>query len=249
MAKVAICSMFSSSIRNGSLFRYMHQVDRLDWPKDLLRVYAVEGDSEDVTLVALNYWARHAPQVVRVVTYDLGHRPKASVEDEDRMVEASMVAGYCRHLALDDHWADYIMWIESDLIWGPNLLRAMIRNVQDQPDAYWAPWIPIEARGTAEFDYAKLQALSAEKVANYDIWAYRTLPEGERIRPDMARFSECRELYSAGSCLTGRRSVVALSNSPGPRAIVGWCEQAREAGSRVMCDPTINVWHPAPRQR
>lgn len=258
MDNVAVCSMCNDSVRRGDLARYMRQMREMAWPDVNLRVYVVEGDSVDDTYARLQAWAAEDHRV-RLAKFDLGAPIMGSIEDKGRFLRGNTVGSYCRQQAIDDGWADWILWVESDLIWPPTLVQRMVESAKRLDAGLLVPWVhirrpeavceafyPVSGAGTWETDWRSLEALPEAMRAFYDTWAYR-YAEDRRFTNYEKRPAVPMQLWSAGSCLLGRADVVAASNRVNDRAIVGWCRQAIDAGHTLWLDPAIHVWHKAVR--
>lgn len=256
MPNVAICSMFNDSIRRGDLARYIRQIEAQDYPRDQLRVYAIEGDSVDQTYQRLMAW-RQLDSRVTVGKCDLGQPVLGSVVDKGRFLRGNIVGSGCRQMALADGWADYILWIESDLIWGPYLVSQLVASAERLDAGLVAPWIyvrggdwpaewygPLPGDESPETHYAALDTLPQSERLFYDTWAFRHLPDGKHFTlNEYAPGPMPFQVWSAGSCLLARADVVAKSNTPSDQAIVGWCRQAIDQGATLWCDPAIGAWH------
>ena len=239
---LAICSSFNNSIARGDLFRYVAQVEALAFYDKSVRVraYAVEGDSTDGTYAKLCTWAHS------VLKLDYGHPVKGSVTDSDRLLQCATVASAARGMALADGWADWILWVESDLIWGPDLVDQLISRLPVDVGMI-SPWIPIQGHGNGTADLAELEAWPQDDVIFYDIWAFRKLPDGrEHYGPFSPPPDGVVEVYSAGSCLLASADLVRVTNGIGPEAIVSWCKQGRAQGYTVWCDGQTRAWHCCP---
>jgi glycosyltransferase involved in cell wall biosynthesis len=232
--------MFCDSAKRQDLPRYFRQVEALDWPPSRLRVYAVEGDSSDDTRAQIDKWLA-AHKWAPLLRHDIGHKPRGSVVDVDRMIDGSAVASTAVQAAVADGWADYVLWVESDLIWGPGLLQGLMGRGR----ALVAAWVLVELYGSGSLDYRWLEATAEHDAAFYDTWAFRTLPDGKGLF-DMRceRPRGAFPLWSAGSSLLMPADVAGAVCRSNPRAIVGWCEAAREMGGETWCHPETHVWHP-----
>jgi hypothetical protein len=236
--RVALCSMVNNGLWRNTLARYIRQVEALDYPAEQLRVYLVEGDSADETWLQAQAWARRSAQV-RVAKYDLGHAIKGSTEDVDRLLDASTVAGVCRNIALSENWAEWILWLESDLLWEAQLLNRLLAVRAEVV----APWVLTAPTRPGVTDVAVLEQTTPAERVFYDIWAFRHQGEPRRFTAQEPRPAQPLAVHSAGSCLLMSAEVAREANQPSERAIVGWCEQARARGAEVWCDPRITVWH------
>jgi hypothetical protein len=239
MTNVAICSIFYNSVAQGELLRYQHQIAALDWPHDALRVCCVEGDSTDLTWDNLVHWHK-TDRRVRCAKIDLHEPYLGSIDNPRRLRNCSVLASYCRAMALRDDWADWVLWIESDLLWEPDLLKRLTAHDVD----IVAPWVLVARDGNGVTDIPTLR--QKQCVAFYDSWGFRWTPEryfgGAPVRP-----IGLTQVWSAGSCLLAKADVARQSNQVNDKAIVGWCEQAHAAGYAVCVDPQTEVWHPWPK--
>ena len=238
---IGLCSIFYNSVISGDLARYMAQIEALDWPHDALRVFTVEGDSTDDTWAQLVAWHGRDARV-KCGKMDLHEPYMGSVDNPRRLWNCSTLGSYCREMALRDGWADAVLWLESDLLWEPDLLKRLTAHGVD----IVAPWVLVARDGGGVTDIPTLRGKGA--IDFYDSWAYRYLPDGSQwFGPQPPRPNELTEVYSAGSCLLMRSDAARASNAASTRAIVGWCERARDAGFLVWVDPNTEVWHPWPR--
>jgi len=137
-----------------------------------------------------------------------------------------------------------VLWIESDLIWRPDLLTRLARHEADAV----APWVYVQLNGHGETDPARLYNLGADGRAFYDTWAFRNRKG--------ARFSQFESIpidgqpfvvSAAGSCLLMSAAAALEAAQPSDLAIVGSCQYIRDAGMSVIVDPSTFVWHPWPR--
>jgi hypothetical protein len=242
MNNVAVCSISYNSASRGHLPRHTRQCAALDWPHEALRFYVAEGDSVDNTWAGLNAWAERDARV-RLGKHDLHFtRFKGSVADTDRLRCCSFMASYARAMALTDGWADWLLWVESDLIWEPDLLARLMATGKD----YVAPWVMVNLAGNGADDPAVLRRGEASQLWFYDTWGFRHT-DGRHFTPLEPRPKVPFRINSAGSCLLVRAEVARRSNEVNDLAIVGWCDQARAAGYEVWADPATEVWHPWPR--
>lgn len=238
---IAICSMFNNSIARGDLACYIGQIETLDYPSDDISIYAVEGDSSDGTYEALQRWAR-IDRRVHVSKLDMGALPMGSIENDARFLQGNRVGSYARWSALKDN-PDRVLWIESDLIWYPDLL-ARLGTAWPGFDLV-APWVIAQTNGTGTRALCELER--TRDLSFYDVWAFRHLADQRRFTHNEPRPTAPFQVHSAGSCLMVKAYVAAESNTPNARAIVGWCEQAAARGYSTWCDPRVVVWHQAPR--
>ena len=236
--RVALCSMINNGLWRNTLARFIRQAEAMDYPAEQLRIYLVEGDSADETWLQVQAWARRNVQV-RVAKCDLGHPIKGSTEDVDRLIDGSKVGSACRELALREGWAEWLLWIESDLLWEEQLLQRLLAVCAQVV----APWVLIAPSKTGVTDVTELERTSPAERVFYDTWAFRHRADQRRFTAQEPRPAQPFAVHSAGSCLMMHADVARRANQPSGRAIVGWCEQARAQGVEVWCDPRIAVWH------
>mgnify|MGYP006921383857 CR=1 FL=1 len=235
---VALCSMINNGLWRNTLSRFIRQVEALDYPAEQLRVYLAEGDSADETWLRVQNWARRN-QRVRAAKCDLGHPIKGSTEDVDRLLDGSRVGSACRELALREGWAEWLLWIESDLLWDTQLLQRLLA-VRAQ---VVAPWVATVASKPGVIDVAELEQTPPAARVFYDTWAFRHRADQRRFTAQEPRPAQPFAVHSAGSCLLMHAEVARGADQPSERAIVGWCEQVHAQGVEVWCDPRITVWH------
>ena len=252
LPRVALCSMINNGLWRNTLARFIRQVEALDYPAEQLRVYLVEGDSADETWLQVQGWARRN-QRVRVAKVDLGHPVKGSTEDVDRLLDGSKVGSACREMALREGWAEWLLWIESDLLWEAQLLQRLLAVRAEVV----APWVLTVPSKPGVIDVAELEHTPLAERVFYDTWAFRHCANQRRFTAQEPRPAQPFAVHSAGSCLLMHADVARRANQPSERAIVGWCEQAHAQGSEstrqgsestrqgveVWCDPRITVWH------
>lgn len=117
--------------------------------------------------------------------------------------------------------------VESDLIWKPETLIALIDRLQDVPCV--APMIMERSSG-----------------GFYDTFAYRcnghqfmkTYPYHVDLR------GELLQMDSVGSCWAIRADLARKVRFPEHDVVVGLCKQVYALGGSVWCDPNLIVWHP-----
>ena len=230
--RLAVCSSFNNSLLRGDLWRYLRQVEALERAGIRTRIYAVEGDSRDLTYPAL----RRDPLVHSLLKLDFGAPVKGSVVDRERMLHCITVAGVARAAAIADGWADWILWVESDLIWGYETVARLLDAAAAHPNDLVSPWVAIQGHGDGCTDLARLEAWPRDDVIFYDTWAFRRLPDGRHVGPFEPPPEGLEEMQATGSCLLCAPGTAAESNVISEQAIVGWCEAARARGHRVWCD-------------
>lgn len=219
----------ASIFRNAEEYipRYFEQVDAL---RELvpLRLVVAEGDSTDDTLTLLERYARGRDTVLKV---DHGGPEFGSVDNQIRWAQIAYVCNtVLDHLQMKN--TDRLIYVESDLIWAPETMLRLYKNLDT-------------IKACAAMSYV------GQSDRFYDIWGHRGL-DGERFvpefpyHPSLARLPDGRltGIGSAGSCIAVRGEVVnagvRFSNEDG---ILGFCRTIRDHGA-LWLDTGAEVFHP-----
>lgn len=234
-AKVAIISPFRNNERH--IPKYIEQALALDYPPHRLRWSLVEGDSTDQTLPMLQAWAKQDNRV-EIVKCDTGKPHYGSVVHPERFEILARVFNAGLEAAIYNGWADYILFIPSDVIYQPDTLARLLSHQRDVISPMF--WI-----GDHEGDPVK----NANGLRFYDLWGFRY--NGGQAFPPMgpawyaAHFSqEPIEMEMTGGMMLYRAEIARK----GARYTVeevdhGICKQARELGYTVWCDMTTHILH------
>jgi len=235
---VAIISFFRNSAARGQVQRYFQQLHALRSaaPATMrFRLIAVEGDSADNTQAELLAYARGLGLLNEgfdLVSRSHGKREWGSTEEHERMEALSWVGnGGLERVRPSD---DYVIYVESDLIWRPETMLRTLTMLQKTSNDK-----PI-------FDVFGIMPFAAD--AFYDIYAFRHL-DGTRFGP-FAPYSRdfvldgINEVSSVGSCLVMRAEVARNVRIPGAEVLVGFCRIAREQGYRIWVDARERIQHP-----
>ncbi len=191
-----------------------------------LRLIAAEGDSLDGTRERIIHHCRDLNLPLTLIDTTHGHMRWGSVEDPVRMKTMSEVM----NKALDQvkESDSVVVWIMSDLKWGPETIAEMIYAAWEEEDNYHI-FAPSVLLSDGSF---------------YDTWAFRWL-SGERFS---LSFRENRvrnafyEISSAGTCLVSRAKVIDQCRATDQEA-VSLCACAREKGFRIAICPKWVVTH------
>lgn len=228
MSKVMICSIFRDS--EEYLNRYFVQVsNQIGYPPQSLKYVFVEGDSKDNTYKRLIEWkGPHSNVVVKKV--DTGKPYHGSVVHPERFKVLAQVANAAIEEMNDS--VDYILWLESDLIIGNNLINSLVKCNKD----IVAPFVYCGIKKTIETTHF------------YDTWAFRK--NGQLFTAGYPflkglKFNKLFKVDSAGSVLLVKAEIVRKgARFTDKEAIVGFCYGAREMGYEVWAAPHIGVGHP-----
>jgi hypothetical protein len=224
-----------SQFRNAAGYQieqYRNSFHTLDYPADLLRLYLCEGDSDDDTLAQLRAWAADDSRIT-IVQHDTGIPHFAHSPRKGRMKAVSENGNVGWDAIAKDAWGDYALMIESDLFYKSNLLKQLIERRPEAADIF-APMVWIEVENDIRF---------------YDIWAYRK--DGEMFQPNeptwyYSKYGDAiMELDSVGSVVLFKMNLITEGLRLGETdCVLGMCNEARQRGYRIFCDPTINILHP-----
>lgn len=221
---VTLCSAFRNA--TPTLATYFNQVNALDYElhKRGHRLSMVwgEGDSTDGTLAML----KGATFRFRARLVDCTHGGKVfeSIEDTERFDQLAYV-GNCIWQAIPKD-ADAVVYVESDLLWLPSTITALIDALTVYP--------------------AVSPMVKDSPLSFYDVWAYRR--NGQRFtkhppyHPDI-RHGEMLKLDSAGSCMAIRGQLARKLSFPAD-CFVGFCRELYRLGGELYLDPSLTVFHP-----
>lgn len=222
---VTILSIFRNATHY--LERYFEQMDDLQrlltQRSDSLHLLLGYGDSTDGTGVALfdecaNRFDAH------LIDVSHGGRVYGSIEHPQRFRLLAQVGN--RLLEHVPPNADVVGIVESDLIWDAPTLLGLIDHLAHVPAV-----APMVMDGERSF---------------YDIYAFRKNGKHFTKYPPYCEWlgSDLVQLDSAGSVLFVQAHYARKARLTDERVIVGYCEQIREQGGSIWCDPTLSVAHP-----
>jgi hypothetical protein len=231
LPKISVWSQFRNAA-GEQIARYRQQIEALDYPADLLRLYLCEGDSDDDTLTELAQWAATDARV-KIVKHDTGIPHYSHSPRPERMRAVSENGNMGWDAIARDGWGEYGLMLESDLLYKPDLFERLVTRRPAKADIY-SPMIWIQVKASIRF---------------YDIWAYRI--DGEKFQPTGPEYYYSKyhgrpfELDSVGSVVLIRMQLIHEGLRLGESdCILGMCNEARKRGYHIYCDPTIDVLHP-----
>lgn len=234
--RVCLSSMFANSTRY--LVRYTEQCralrDALS-PDELVFVW-LEGNSRDGTYEVLSRLAGERAFAFRILKHDCP-TIYGSTEQPERMAQLGMLGNEILEGVVQTG-ADVFLYVESDLIWSPEVMTRLVHHALTGPDAV-SPLVMIEGTDV-----------------HYDIWAVRAISSDEmdggiRFGP-FAPYSHALEgktgpveVYSAGSAMAIRTEVLkAGARYRSDLAFVGLSEEMRRLGFHIYVDPALVIHHP-----
>lgn len=228
---ITLCSAFRDS--TPYLQRYFAQVNALD---DALyeqghRLSFVwgEGDSTDATkntLLAACYR-------FRATVVDCAHGGKAygSVINAQRFRQLAHV-GKCIFAAIPEE-ADLVVYVESDLIWEPATLLALIERVMNGECSVIAPMVFLRRAGWPADSFYDGFCFRAE-----DRHFAHQPPYHPAYRPDRPF-----RVDSVGSCVVMRGEIARSLIFDEQTIFPDLCGQIRAGGDSVWVDPRCAVYH------
>lgn len=236
---VCVCSLFRNSEK--TVDAYFTRVLRLQNKNIRLSFVLIEGDSSDKTYEKLDAYVKKVPRII-LKKIDKHTIVYGSVARPVRLKALSELANDALLTALKFE-PDYILWLESDILYEQNILEKLIQKNKDL-----------------------IAPLVLRKNSNkfYDIWAFRAgnivnennkrldrqwLPKGcfAVEYPYNEHFNPYRpfEADSCGSVLLVKSKVVIRGARFSKKdSIVGLCRSAKKYGFSVWVDPTTVVYHP-----
>jgi hypothetical protein len=220
-ANVTICSPFRDSEQGISA--YFDRLSALDYPGDLLRFVWVEGDSRDNTYGILSEWAT---QRVSLLKCDTGIPQYGSIVHPERFKALATVFNAALD-AVDLDWSTHVLFLPSDIHYGPHLLTRLLRHGRD----IVAPFSWIYMGGRHQF---------------YDIWGFTRhgRPWEPFTKAELARHVELIPMDTVGgTALIGAEVLRSGARYTTEQVDRGLCADAIRNGFTVWADPTTHVYH------
>ncbi len=227
--KIAVGSAFRNSA--ARLPHYVAQLTRLRAALvakgHTLQQIAVWGDCTDHTAHAL--WASGQRFGLNLVRVERSHHGPVfqSTEAPERMKALQYVGNGILEAVQPD--VDVLVYVESDLLWRPGPMVALIEQLDAGVTDVVAPLV-----------------FAGETF--YDIFAYRA--QGERFSPfppyhrGFAEGADRLEVDSAGSCLVMRGDVARTCRIGESEGLVSFCADVRAHGYHLWVDRRIRIDHP-----
>lgn len=222
---VYICSNFRNSVRY--LERFFDQMAGLQMllheRGDFLFLLLGYGDSTDGTGEAL--WDETMLRFSTILIENSHGGPEfGPVVDAQRFKQLAYAANKVWRCVPPT--ADVVLWCESDLIWQPDTLLALILHTARYPVI--APMV-LEPGGLY-----------------YDIWGY--VKDGQefcKLPPfHPALYGQMTQMDSVGSCFAVRGDLARRTDFPEEDVVRGFCRQVYERDASVWLDPSLAVYHP-----
>lgn len=246
MTHVAVASMVRDSQSWGG--REIRQVDRFfaQFGRQQgmggafrLTFHIVEGDSTDDTRAAVERamatWEEAGGEPAgELLEFHNGGPAVASLASEARFKSLSKVANVALRAARDSG-ADYVLWVESDLIFGDDLVARLLEGFARFTDVgLVAPLAVFTHNGADQF---------------YDTWAYEGYGGARYGNHDLARLKagdRYKGMNSVGCCALMSGPVLrAGSIDFGEGCFPALCASLRAAGTVVVLDSGTEIRHPS----
>lgn len=224
---IAVGSAFRNSA-GPHLSRYAIQlqsfIDYVGKRGHSVRWIATEGDSVDNTRIEIQRVARQLPVELSLAIREHGQRWFGSTEEPERMKALSFVGnGILESVHGSD---DILVYVESDLIWKPDMICRLIDR---------------------DVDVISPMPFAGE--AFYDIWAFRKngirFSPFEPYHPELQNHGSLTEVDSVGSCLVMKGYIARECRIRNDNALVGLCDDIREKGYKIYVDAQERIYHPA----
>jgi hypothetical protein len=232
---IAVWSLFRDDA-GEYIERYIKRVNTLDYPRQNLRFYAVEGDSADDTLLWLQAWAAYDDRVT-VVKADTGRAREDHTSHPERLQTLYETTKPLQSRLMADTWADFGLLLESDLNILPDIIKRLLANRPADAGAI-APMVWIGEMG-------------GQMTRFYDTWAFRCLGTDTRFEPYLLPWYLAHlgdspvALNSVGSLALIEMDTVRAGAWYTPDSVVvGFCEAIRAQGRGIYVDPSTHIWHP-----
>ncbi|TXH52999.1 MAG: hypothetical protein E6Q97_14330 [Desulfurellales bacterium] len=235
--KVVLCSAFRDAC--GYLDGYLEQMTGLHLalaapprpPGDRLHCVWGEGDSTDDTLGRLTWAYTYARWAITIVDCTHGGPRFGSVVNAERFRQLAHVGKQIFAAIPDD--ADVVVYVESDLVWEPATLLALIERVASGGYAVISPMVFLQREGWPADSF-------------YDTFAFRAEDRHfAHYRPYHAvyRTGEPFQVDSAGSCLVMRGEIARSLHFDEQTIFPDLCRQIRASGNSIWVDPGCGVYH------
>lgn len=233
---IAVCSMFRDSQvwcgqEINQVDRYFRQLMKQTCGFKNITVVGMEGNSVDNTMEKLQEYVDMFPNV-HIYNQTNEYDTVASIENDNRLKGLSRVGDMLISKVLQIEDLDYVLWIESDLIFDISLIKDLLfaASHYTQRDCIIAPMIYLDKKGIF-----------------YDTWGFRELDGTrwtERHRERVALTNPLKEMSSIGSCALIDANLLRCGVRFGQGAFVELCERARHIGGKVYVDVNTKVYHP-----
>jgi len=214
--------MIATMCKNSSKYldTYWGCIKNLDYPKDKITIRIIYGDSWDNTLEKLRSFKEE--DIVNIEVFKEATSPKVG----GSFLSASVYNDF-KGLVKDED--EYILFLDSDLSFPPNLIKELLKVKGD----IVAPYIFFkDKKGNEVF---------------YNTWEFRLNGQCfDPLSPVGLGEDFPIEVDSVGSCFLNTREVWINMPSIDPYPDLRYCNYARRCGYQVVALPYLKVYHPDP---
>jgi len=208
--------MIATMIKDSAqwLPNYWESMKALDYPKKKLRIVFMYGKSNDETLELLKKYKKE-----NIVPFDVFEERRDPSLKQGSFTAASIYNEYRKLLKNKE---DYVLFMDSDVVFSPDLLTELLKVDADIVAPYiWA--------GNRYF---------------YDSFMFRINNRNfDSQRPAGLGKDYPIEVDSVGTCFLNKREVWANIPSFNPYPEISYCAIARKCGYQVVAVPYIGVKH------
>lgn len=229
--RLEIVSFFRNSA-GLQVRRFMDQVKRLQDASSMslvIHVNAIHGDSHDNTAEWLLVESANRNIALSLIEHSHGQREFGSTEEPDRLAALTNLGN--AGLASVSPEADFVWYVESDLIWTPQVVHELIiRVVNNGKPCVVAPLVFAGPHF-------------------YDVFCYRK--NGARFAPfhpyhsELAHDGTLTPVDSIGSQFVTTGEVARTCRMAPGTVLMGFCADAWAQGYPVFVDASLRVDHPA----
>lgn len=228
--KLAVLSLFRNRI--WALPRYFAQIEALAQKVERLHVVAVENNSTDNTRKTLTRWKYPHLNILGQHTNDPEY---GSVVHPERFRILSNAANIGLDFIADWIDTDLVMFMESDIMWTPETVLTLAKNVMSTGGII-APMV-----------YTQMDRVF------YDFWAFRTSENVHFPTFNEVKFRTSKQgleqVWSAGTCLMFPHKLLLAGARFDPNeakngAIVSFCRKAAELEYNTYVNYDLAIYHP-----
>jgi len=220
--KVAIISIFRNNTEEYC-HRYINRVKSLNYGSIEVRPYVTVGDS---SLPSEKYLAAALPDISISIVHT-GIKHYGSVVHPERFKCLALSYNAALDAAAKDGWADYVLYLDSDLLYASALLARLLAHQKEII-------APLIMAGPSFYDIWGFRKLDGDNFPSHPGWLK------EKTEPFEILTAGAVVLFPAGPLYDGARLTEA-------DAVQGLCHSLRMAfGLTIWCDPGTIVYHPVP---
>ena len=136
------------------------------------------------------------------------------------------------------HDCDYVLWLDSDMVFEPNILQKMLKHMEDGRDIVTGLYF----RRRPPFTPVIFKDITFDEDEHGHVEGYEDYPEDELFEVAACGFG----------CVMLRKEVLLdlllnyrtwFNPMYGAGEDIAFCVRARELGYKIWCDPSIKLGH------